>query len=438
MGDFRGKPIELGSKTRIEPSAGIAPRQKSEKPPEMALPDLRPSDVSPNRFRKVEPSGPRIASSSVPIPSPAFSQRIRRMTEREAEASSALGPLGPQTELSIERGLQFLTEHQRRDGSWSLGDYDSRSAMQSDTAATALALLCFQGAGYTHRQFKYEVACKAALDWLISHQRENGDLYQRSTPSSDANAWLYSHSIATLALCEAYGMTQDESIKVSAQRAVNFLVASQDPIGGGWRYSPRLGSDTSVTGWVMMAFKSAELAGLEVPSTVYVGINRWIENSKSREAPYLYRYNWQANSPTNQHGRVPTPSMTSVGLLMRLYLGWRRDNENMQKGAQWLLGRLPGEGTLQAPMRDTYYWYYATQVMFHVGGEKWRKWYGTLYPLLIRTQVTDGEYAGSWDPMKPIPDAYGEYGGRLYVTTLNLLSLEVYYRHLPIYEATAK
>ncbi|MBU6175184.1 MAG: hypothetical protein KGQ60_15350, partial [Planctomycetes bacterium] len=438
MGDLGGKPIELGSKTRIEPSAGIPPRQKSEQPPEISLPDLRPADVSPNRFRKTEPSGPRIASSNVPIPSPAFSQRIRRMTEREAEASSALGPLGPQTELSIERGLQFLTEHQRRDGSWSLGDYDSRLAMQSDTAATALALLCFQGAGYTHRQFKYEAACKAALDWLISHQRENGDLYQRSTPSSDANAWLYSHSIAALALCEAYGMTQDESIKGPAQRAVNFLVASQDPIGGGWRYSPRLGSDTSVTGWVMMAFKSAELAGLEVPSTAYIGINRWIENSKSREAPYLYRYNWQANSPTNQHGRVPTPSMTSVGLLIRLYLGWRRDNENMQKGTQWLLGRLPGEGTLQAPMRDTYYWYYATQVMFHVGGEKWKKWYGTLYPLLIRTQVADGEYAGSWDPMKPIPDAYGEYGGRLYVTTLNLLSLEVYYRHLPIYEATAK
>ncbi len=30
------------------------------------------------------------------------------MEEREGEASSQLGPLGPQTELAIERGLQFL------------------------------------------------------------------------------------------------------------------------------------------------------------------------------------------------------------------------------------------------------------------------------------------------------------------------------------------
>ncbi len=76
--------------------------------------------------------------------------------------------------------------------------------------------------------------------------------------------------------------------------------------------------------------------------------------------------------------------------------------------------------------------------MFHAGGEKWKAWYGDLYPMLIRTQLPDGDWAGSWDPLTPIPDAWGEYGGRLYVTTLNLLSLEVYYRHLPLYDATAE
>jgi hypothetical protein len=310
--------------------------------------------------------------------------------------------------------------------------------MQSNTAATALALLSFQGAGYTHRQFKYESVCKGAIASLIENQQENGDLYQKADSVSDANAWLYSHAIASLALCEAYGMTQDETIRANAQKAIDFLVASQDPVGGGWRYMPRVGSDTSVTGWVMMAFKSAELSGLDVPKKVYVGIQKWLDNSQDKEAAYLYRYNWQANTPTTQHGRIPTPVMTSVGLLMRLYTGWRRDNPNMQKGTRWLLGRLPSEGTVRAPARDTYYWYYATQVMFHAGGDTWRKWYGTLYPMLIRTQQESGEYVGSWDPAGPIPDAWGEFGGRLYVTTLNLLSLEVYYRHLPLYEATAE
>jgi hypothetical protein len=256
---------------------------------------------------------------------------------------------------------------------------------------------------------------------------------------SDRNAWLYSHTIATLAMCEAYGMSQDESIRDSAQRAVNFLAASQDPIGGGWRYSPRVGSDTSVTGWGMMALKSAELAGLSAPKSTFAGINKWLDSSEasSRER-FLYRYNWQADTPQTRHGRIPTPVMTSVGLLMRLYLGWRRDNPDMVRGTDWLLERPPAEGTAQAPLKDTYYWYYSTQVMFHMGGERWQRWYGVLYPILIKSQNVNGPMSGSWEPGGEIPDAWGKYAGRLYVTTLNLLSLEVYYRHLPIYEATAK
>lgn len=406
--------------------------------PSPEFPPLSSIGEMPLPRKRPEPSGPRIAAASVPIPTPAFSQRIQRIRERETQASQSLGPLAPQTELAIERGLQFLAKYQRPDGSWHLEDFDTPVRMRSTTAATALALLSFQGAGYTHRQFKYESACKGAVDSLLRSQQGNGDLYQREDEFSDANAWLYSHAMATLALCEAYGMTQDESIKEGAQRAVDFLVDSQDPEGGGWRYSPRIGSDTSVTGWVMMSFQSAELAGLQVPKGVYEKIERWLENSQMREAPYLYRYNWQANTPRTEHGRIPTPVMTSVGLLMRLYTGWKRDHPNMRRGTDWLLRFLPAEGTPAAPTRDTYYWYYATQVMFHAGGEKWKAWYGDLYPILIRTQLSEGDWAGSWDPLTPIPDAWGEYGGRLYVTTLNLLSLEVYYRHLPLYDATAE
>lgn len=402
------------------------------------LPSLAPAGDSSLPWKRPDPGGPRIAASSVPVPTPAFSQRIQRIRERETQASQSLGPLAPQTELAIERGLQFLAQHQRPDGSWHLEDFDQPVRMRSTTAATALALLAFQGAGYTHRQFKYERVCKGAIDSLLAGQQTNGDLYRREDEVSDANAWLYSHAMASLALCEAYGMTQDESIRSGAQAAIDFLVDSQDHEGGGWRYLPKVGSDTSVTGWVMMAFQSADLAGLSVPKEAYQGIERWLENSQMRDAPYLYRYNWQANTPSTEHGRIPTPVMTSVGLLMRLYTGWKRDHPNMRRGTDWLLRFLPAEGTPANPSRDTYYWYYATQVMFHAGGEKWKAWYGDLYPMLIRTQVQDGDWSGSWDPLGPIPDAWGEYGGRLYVTTLNLLSLEVYYRHLPLYDATAE
>ena len=73
-----------------------------------------------------------------------------------------------------------------------------------------------------------------------------------------------------------------------------------------------------------------------------------------------------------------------------------------------------------------------------MGGERWKKWNEHLRPVLVDAQVTSGEMAGSWDPHLPTADLWGRFGGRLYVTTLNLLSLEVHYRHLPLYEATAQ
>ncbi len=83
--------------------------------------------------------------------------------------------------------------------------------------------------------------------------------------------------------------------------------------------------------------------------------------------------------------------MTSVGLLMRLYLGWKRDLPEMQAGTDYLLEHLPEPGTPQATKRDTYYWYYATQVLFHMGGERWKKWNDKLRPLLLDSQILEGE-----------------------------------------------
>ena len=139
--------------------------------------------------------------------------------------------------------------------------------------------------------------------------------------------------------------------------------------------------------------------------------------------------------------------MTSVGLLTNLYLGKDRSHPDMQRGAKLLLQNKPsyntsGEraniGTMTNPWRDTYYWYYGTQVMFHMKGEYWKEWNSVLHPTLLQTQTPNGPLAGSWNPYHGMPDQWAELGGRFYVTTMNLLSLEVYYRHLPLFEETGK
>ena len=420
------------------PNVGIASRR--------ANPDSDFVGMQPARFlRRTRPSASINTRTDIVTPTKAFRRRIIRRGE---ELAGERGLPTPKTEAAIELGLVFLAKYQSADGSWSFNNFadgktelptDEEALIVSDSAATGLALLSFLGAGYHHKDDKYQEHVQNGIDFLVQHQRQDGDLYIDQDANSSRSAWLYSHGIATIALCEAYGMTQDPRLRNPAQKALNFIAEAQHATRGGWRYSPAYGADTSVTGWMTMALKSGELAGLNVDKRAFRKIERWMELAKaSDDQPYLFRYNpYAADTKTQRHGLKPSRAMTAVGLLMRLYTGWSRDNPSMVLGARALANNLPEIGTSDRPRRDTYYWYYATQVMYHMGGDYWLRWNQALHPLLTSSQLQDGPLAGSWDPQVPIPDRWGTYGGRLYITTMNLLSLEVFYRHLPIYEDTA-
>ena len=359
---------------------------------------------------------------------------------------AAAGNAEPSTEAAIQLGLEFLARHQQSDGRWSLEGFDREhryqiNQLQSDTAATGLALLAFQGAGYNHKEFKYAQQVNHALQWLIENQEEDGDLYVASGTKSDEYCQMYSHAIAALALCEAYGMTQDPDLFEPTQRAIDWIQETQDPKHGGWRYYPQLQrrkSDTSVTGWMMMALQSGRLAGFRVRKSTLEAIDGWMETARDPNESGKFRYNPYAedtNDWSRTQGRDSAPPMTAVGLLIRIYSGWPKDDPRLISGAQSLVEEQLA-GDQDNMVRDTYYWYYATQVLKHLDGDLWTKWNGELYPLLIQTQEKQGDMAGSWHPYEPVPDRWGLHAGRLYVTTMNLLSLEVRYRLLPLYEET--
>jgi hypothetical protein len=383
-------PGGLGSD--ITPEVGINARQAREESLNVQMRSAR--------FVRSEVGGLPSVSTAAIVASDAFSSRAARV--RGETPAGGSGTPSPQTEAAIERGLAFLARYQRQDGSWSLQGFPEEAQLASDTAATALCVIAFQGAGYNHREFQYKDVVRAGLDYLVQGQKENGDLFVPLDDESNRSVWLYSHSLAAIALCEAYGMTHDPALREPAQLAIDFIVASQHPQRGGWRYSPGVSSDTSVSGWMMMALKSGELAGLDVPQDSYRKIDRWLDLARqSPTEPYLYRYNpYAPDTPEQRHGLTASKTMTSVGLLMRLYGGWKRDNVNMQRGAQFLAANLPAIGTAREPQRDTYYWYYATQVMAHMGGDYWQAWNARLHPLLLDSQVQFGPYAGSWDPLR--------------------------------------
>jgi hypothetical protein len=221
-------------------------------------------------------------------------------------------------------------------------------------------------------------------------------------------------------MCEAYGLTQDPKLKRSAQAAVNFIVKAQDPTGGGWRYAPRQAGDTSVVGWQVMALKSAQMSGLDVPPRTMKKAEFYLDGCMSNQ-DFGYGY----------VGVGSTPTMSAVGLLCRQYLqAWGPASPRMRKGVEnWIMKYLPPNG------KNMYCYYYATQVLHHFGGDNWKKWNERMKTALIKEQ-DDGKtlrykhQLGSWSP---VGDPHGDVGGRLMITSLSILTLEVYYRHLPLY-----
>lgn len=326
------------------------------------------------------------------------------------------------TERAVTGALNWIARHQNANGSWSLdhrqncksGACSGPGEAKSDAAATALALLPFLAAGQTHQSDgPYRRQISAGVNWLLKNQRPGGDL-------SAGGTQMYSHGLATLALCEAYGMTQDSRVGLAAQSALRFIESGQNREGA-WRYEHGTQtSDTSVYGWQVMALKSGQMAGLQVSPGVLDRSKQYLKLCASGKYDAEFSYMPQGGS---------TQTMTSVGLLATQYLGAKRSDPAITGGVEFLLKNKP---SLEA--RNTYYWYYATQVMHNVPGPEWDEWNRQMRKVLVTTQDKQGCAAGSWNPAGEHPDPWGNQGGRLMVTSLSALTLEVYYRYLPLYQ----
>jgi hypothetical protein len=335
------------------------------------------------------------------------------------------------SERAVAAALNWIGRHQNRDGSWSI-NYASRckdstcsgaGSHKSDAGATALALLPFLAAGQTHEtRGPYRNNIHSGLYWLLKNQKKNGDLTKGNE--------MYAHALCTITLCEAYGLTGDKMLGAAAQGAVGYIQSTQHPRTGGWRYAPGQEGDTSVVGWQAMALKSAQMATLTVNPPTLLGVKHWLDLAARGQHKGLYVY-----VPTNPDGSVAAPNrnMTAVGMLLRQYGGLKRDDPMHIEGVSFLMRNLPNPRA-----RDFYYWYYATQVLHNVPGPEWDSWNRQMRRILIETQVKEGCATGSWDPYRPAKDPWAESAGRLFVTSLATLTLEVYYRYLPLYKLDAE
>lgn len=335
-----------------------------------------------------------------------------RSPERRAQLVRDAGGT-PESEEAVERGLRWIAAHQSPDGGWTFdlkksycaGLCANAGTEASTTGATAIALLPFLGAGYTHTQGEHRETVRKGLYYLLRRGRttpEGLDLREGT---------MYAQGLAAIALCEAYAMTQDEALRDPAQSAIRYIQAAQDRRGGGWRYAPGEPGDTTVTGWQWMALKSGQLAGLPVSRSTLYAADRFLDSVQSDGGA---QYGYLTPEPRR--------ATTAVGILCRMYGGWTRGHPALARGVSLL-------STWGPSPADIYYNYYATQVLRHWGGSDWKFWNRPMRDYLVSTQAVKGHENGSWY----FDDEHSRVGGRLYTTAMAVMILEVYYRYLPLY-----
>lgn len=387
--------------------------------PESAVVETAPVPPEPQTFSiqrlEVQPPAP---ARGQPSPTGRTARMFAGRTAKNRDEILREQGGTAESEAAVGRGLDWLARHQHAHGHWGLHSFPQagrcngrcgHTGVDSDAAATGLALMAFLGAGQTHQGGDYREVVRRGIDWLVRDQHSSG------TFQSIGAGNMYAHGQASIALCEALAMTGDRALREPARKAVQFIVQAQDPRGGGWRYQPQMAGDTSVLGWQIMALRSAETAELDVPRPTI-----------ARAVAYLNTA--QTDSYGGQYGYLPgqgsSPAMTAEALLCRQYTGWPKRQMGLRVGVEYLMNHLPTDRNF-----NMYYIYYATQTLHHMGGNEWNRWNDTVRELLIRLQETQGHAAGSWTPRGGRDLA----GGRVYMTALAVCTLEVYYRHSKLY-----
>lgn len=393
------------------------------------LPPITPSDAPVDDFLPPTLTPPEMSGTLGLGGGGSMPARYR---ERRPEGGNRVPPI---VNSVVDRGLAWLANHQDDDGRWDADEFmkhdiegeasDGPGSAVHDVGVTGLALLAFLANNNTMSHGQYRDEVKNGVLWLREQQGDNG-LFGTNT----SHDFVYDHAIAAYAMCEAYGLSDFTLLRPIAQAGIDYLEAHRNPYGV-WRYQPRDGDDdTSVTGWAVLAYNSAQDFDLQTSETALQNAATWLDevtDNKGR-AGYTRRGELSSRHP-GQHGdRYPPDrgeALTAVGLLCRFFLGQDpTDHPIMVSAADTILDRLPvwdeGAGTI-----DHYYWYYASYALFQSGGKHWSRWSRELDDAVIRTQRKDGNSRGSWDPV----GVWGEDGGRVYSTAMMVLTMQAYYRY---------
>lgn len=308
----------------------------------------------------------------------------------------------------------WLIRHQEKDGHWSAGIHDGIDSPEIDCAVTAAALLSLLSAGHTEKAGRFKRNVKSALEWIINKQNPDGSLGTNN----------YINAICTSAITEATGMgCGGEKCKLSAERAIDFLLKQQNPKGLFDYFGPSSLNDMSVSGWCIFALKSGILAGIKeneiqealLKCSELLDATEGTSDNSSSSAGLAWYLPFIRGSG-NAGG-----ACQAIAMLIRQYTGWNRDEPWLQAAAAGQISDIPE--TFQN--LNIYRTFFTTFVLFQQGGKVWNAWHKPITKIIIESQRKDGDFKGSWDNNGSTTDV----GGRVLNTALLNITLELYYRY---------
>ena len=319
---------------------------------------------------------------------------------------------GAGTESAVDLALRWLAEHQEYDGSWDPTKYQG-SWDREKVSSTGLALLAFLGAGYSENVGPFKKTVRKGFAWLNQTLEAEKD-----EPRFGKN---YGSAIALMALSEASIFGSSSTTRMNADRIAQMFLNQHT--GAGWIYSGG-GDDFSVSGWVALGLKSAQAADLESLRTkraeeVLRKYKEWVPTmclEKKGEAYYFPR-------------KKTTPHMTWVGMFQYQFLGFPKNDPFLLKAAENSLGWIDSGQWIGGPKPgDPYGIYYGTLAAFQYQGALWKRWNPLMKTTLLESQCKGDPrvLGGSWDPTVGV---ISEDGGRVMMTSMMCLCLEIYYRY---------
>jgi squalene cyclase len=312
----------------------------------------------------------------------------------------------PKVQRSIDRGLEWLANHQSRRGHWTANDG------RYPTAMTALAGMALLAEGSTTTQGKYSAHLRRTVDYLVSRSRPNGLI---GDPTSD-DRYTYGHGYALLFLSQVLGEEEDldrrETLVDVLTKAVKFTGEAQTAAGG-WGYvSAKDGhgfDEGSTTITQVQALRAARNAGIAVPKEVIEKAIGYIRACTLPDGGVQY----------SSKGGGARPAITAAAIAC-LFNAGEYDSDYVPKLLDFCNKNLANVSN-QGFGHWHYAHYYFAQVRYRESGPTWEKYRDEVFTRLVNEAGPDG----SWNQ---------GYIGAVYTTAINLTILQLENANLPIYQ----